>query len=520
MMRKKCIQTIFVSCILLAGFQLLVNLSISTAFANEVLLDPLTQPKFINNLPIPARVDATNGGFFEVSITQLQQHLGIIDPLTEAPLMTTVWGYNGTYPGPTFVAQKDTPINVLWKNELVEEGVPLPHLLPVDTTLHWANPAGWPASGVPVVTHLHGGHSESASDGLPEAWFTPGFALTGPDFVKETYTYDNDQGAATLWYHDHALGITRLNVYAGLAGFYLLRDDNEQALIDNNIIPGDPYEIEIAIQDRLFKENGQLFYPAESEGELTENELPEPSVLPEVFGDLILVNGMTWPVLEVEPRKYRFRILNGSDSRFYVLEFRDSMENGISQQFLQIGTEDSLLPLPVLLNQLVIGPGERADLVFDFTDFNGQEIFLRNFGPDEPFKGLNPDGTLNDGEGGVLPPANPATTGQVMKFEVNLAFSDIPNATIDFDTRLRQDFIPLVQTGPTRELVLFEGLDNFGRLQPLLGTLAEGSLAWFEPITENPILNDIEVWEIYNATEDAHPIHLHLVAFQIIDRES
>ena len=514
-MSKKCIRTVFVAYILLVGFQLLsLNLNTSPAFAADDLLDPLTQPKFVNDLPIPKRVDATSGGFFEVHMTQFQQHLGIIDPLTQAPFMTTVWGYNGTYPGPTFVAQEDTPVSFLWKNELVEDGLPLPHLLPVDTTLHWADPEGWPASGVPTVTHLHGGHTESASDGLPEAWFTPAFALTGPDFVKETYTYDNDQEAATLWYHDHTLGITRLNVYVGLAGFYLLRDENEQSLIDNDIIPGDPYENEMVIQDKYFKSDGELFFPTEPSKE------PEASVLPEIFGDFILVNGMAWPVLQVEPRKYRFRLLNGSDSRFYVLQFRDSMEDGIPRQFLQIGTDDGLLPFPVPLTQLIIGPGERADLVFDFSEFNGQEIFLRNFGPDEPFKGLNPDGTLSDGEGGALPPADPSTTGQIMKFEVDLALSDTPDATIDSDTRLREDIIPLVQTAPTRELVLFEGLDSSGRIEPLLGTLEDGSLEWFEAITEKPRLNDVEVWEIYNATEDAHPIHLHLVAFQIINRES
>jgi spore coat protein A len=155
-------------------------------------------------------------------------------------------------------------------------------------------------------------------------------------------------------------------------------------------------------------------------------------------------------------------------------------------------------------------------------DFNGQtELTLRNFGPDDPFKGFNPDGTISDGHGGVAPPADPSTTGKIMKFVVNQPLDEnVPDATVGMGTVLRPDILPLTQDGEKRQLVLFEGLDEFGRLQPLLGTLQDGSLAWFEPITENPMIDDVEVWEVYNATEDAHPIHLHLVAFQIMNRES
>jgi spore coat protein A len=335
--------------------------------------------------------------------------------------------------------------------------------------------------------------------------------------VKKTFRYDNDQEAATLWYHDHALGITRLNVYAGLAGFYLLRDNNENQHIANGVLPGGDYEIEIVIQDRMFTSDGNLYFPSEDpEIEPGFDPLPDvPSIIAEFFGDFILVNSIAWPVLDVEPRKYRFRLLNGSDSRFYILRFDNEM------QFYQIGTDVGLLPDPVPLTELLIAPGERADLVVDFTDRYNDDIILQNFGPDDPFKGFNPDGTLSDGEGGVLPSADPNTTGLVMKFSVNLPFdTNIPNATVGVGTHLRPEITPLVQTGASRQLVLFEGLDNFGRLQPLLGTLAEGSLAWFETITENPMLDDVEVWEVYNSTEDAHPIHLHLVAFQIINRES
>jgi spore coat protein A len=508
---------------------ILTSWALGTAsHAAPPLLDAASHPKFENALPIPARLDATGGGHFEMEMDETVQWLGLVDH-RDRPLMTTVWGYGPvgagvTYPGPTFVAREDRRITVTWNNRLPDYNFPRgrrAHLLPVDPNIHLAHPV---EGGIPTVTHLHGGHTESASDGLPEAWFTQGFAELGPHFVKPTYTYDNDQEAATLWYHDHALGITRLNVYAGLAGFYLLRDDREDRLVDRGVLPGGPYEIEIVVQDRMFTKQGELFYPStDPEIEPGFPPLPrDPSAIAEFFGDFILVNGAAWPTLSVEPRKYRFRFLNGSDSRFYVLEFRNDRWNGDARSFLQIGTDVGLLHKPVGLTQLLFAPGERADLLVDFAGLSdGTEIFLRNFGADDPFKGFNEDGTISDGEGGALDPADPMTTGQIMRFVVDRPFDEtIPDATVDENTPLRPTISPLQQTGATRELVLFEGLDEYGRLQPLLGTLAEGSLAWFEPITETPHLDDVEVWEVYNATEDAHPVHLHLVAFQIVERES
>ena len=517
------------------------------------LLDPTTQLKFSNPLPIPARIDARAGGNFEMTMQQRTQYLGLTNS-SGSPLSTEIWGYgpvNGavTYPGPTFVAQKDVKITATWNNELVDaSGNNLPHLLPVDPTLHIAHQPNpdptymsnlewvrhWynDLNNIPTVVHLHGGHTESASDGLPEAWFTQGFNKMGAQFKKQKYTYHNDQEAATLWYHDHALGITRLNVNAGLAGFYLLRDPVEDMLNTNDVLPSGPYEIEIVIQDRMFTQEGDFFWPAFNgdpayddfiTGEdvtLPSDEFPDnggPTALAEFFGDFILVNGAPWPNLDVEPRKYRFRLLNGSDSRFYVLKFDDDTP------FLQIGTDDGLIASATELEQLVIAPGERYDVVVDFTGrVEGSQIIMQNFGPDEPFKGFNDDGSISDGEGGVVPPANPATTGQVMRFSVNQPLDQaVLNAGVINGTRLRDDIVLHNTTGvPTRQLVLFEGTDEFGRLQPLLGTMNEGSLAWFEPITENPMLGAVEVWEVYNATADAHPIHLHLVSFQIINRES
>jgi len=496
----------------------------------QPLLDPATHPKYLDPVPVPSVIDATTPQHFEMQMNETTQWLGLRDIGNgNAPLMTTVWGYGlaggpVSYPGPTFVAKKNVGITVTWNNNLPPYNSGFPglggHLLPVDPTLHMAHPT---LGGIPAVTHLHGGHSESASDGLPEAWFTQGFAETGPHFVKQRYTYDNDQEAGTLWYHDHALGITRLNVYAGLAGFYLLRDNNELRLLRQNVLPQGPYELGLAIQDRMFSADGQLFYPStDPDIEPGFDPLPPgPSAIAEFFGDFILVNGKAWPYLNVEPRKYRLRLLNGSDSRFYVFEFRDDVLAGTAQPFLQIGTDVGLLQYPVPLERLLLAPGERADVVVDFSAFaDGAELYLRNLAPDEPFKGFNADGTISDGEGGVADPADPATTGQIMKFMVQTPEAMLPDAAVGVGTRLRPNLQPLQQRGATRQLALFEGRDNYGRLQPLLGTLDQGSLAWFEPITENPMVNDVELWEVYNATEDAHPIHLHLVALRIVNRES
>lgn len=515
----------------------------------QALLDPVTHPKFITPLPIPGEIDMSSGGTYDISMEQTVQHLGLYGP-GMVPLNTTVWGYGllgqgVSYPGPTFETQKDKAVNITWHNRLPTTG----HILPTDVSLHMAHPTPprhtlipadefFAAGYIPAVAHLHGGHTESGSDGLPEAWYTQetmGMVYEGNYNVNgNMYHYDNDQDAATLWYHDHALGITRLNVYAGLAGFYLLTDQNEKNMLKSNVLPQKGYTVEIVIQDRMFYDNGELFLPAFSGdpwfGDPEEPlDLPfGPSVVAEFFGNFILVNGVAWPNYRVEPRKYRFRLLNGSDSRFYVLNFSNGMK------FLQIGTDMGFLDNAVELEELVIAPGERADLIVDFTGMDNANIVLQNRGPDVPFRGLNADGSLNDGEGGALAPADPLTTGRIMQFSVdkNLKRSKkFTDASVENGTDLRPGTIASLYGSQvtTRLLALFEGMDADGRLQPLLGIIngddekgvggeVNGSLAWFEEITEKPGLNDVEIWQVYNATEDAHPIHLHLVKFQILGR--
>jgi spore coat protein A len=269
------------------------------------------QYAFQNDLPIPDIIDRTNGGSITLGVWQTSQFLGLYDVHGDR-LYTTVWGYgesagDTTYPGPTILAYEGVPITVNWQNNLPLTG----HLLPVDTSLHFAESTSHPLTKgfVPIVTHLHGGHNDSKFDGLPDQWFTQpgpnGLPDVGSKFFSSSMTYDNTQDAATLWYHDHALGMTRLNVYAGLAGFYVLQDENRDKLVEAGVLPSGDHDIGMAIQDRAFTKDGQLYYPAYKTDPLPgthdhvkdavpkefykENGNDAPSIVPEFFGDTILV---------------------------------------------------------------------------------------------------------------------------------------------------------------------------------------------------------------------------------------
>lgn len=450
--------------------------------------------KFVDALPIPSVLKEKgkrNGiPYYEVEMKQIQQQLHRDLP------PTTVWGYNGMFPGPTFEVRRNEPILVKWENKL-----PFEHLLPVDRTLHGAEPD---EPSVRTVVHLHGGRVRPENDGYPEAWFTKDFKNFGRKFLHEVYYYPNCQRPTTLWYHDHAIGITRLNVYAGLAGFYLIRDHEEKKLN----LPRGKYEIPLVIQDRSFyldknhERFGELFYPSQPGQEPTplpsepiDPELPNPSVVPEFFGNTILVNGKVWPYLEVEPRKYRFRILNGSNSRFY----RMRLSSGQNHSFYQIGTDGGFLEHRVPISELILAPAERADVIIDFSAFKGQNLILTNDAP-SPF----PFGDA----------PSPDLT-QIMQFRVKQKAykpdkSEIPERLSCLE-RLDEDDAVTV-----RENRLVESEDEFDRLKLLLNDMDWNEL----PITETPYNGTVEVWELYNLTPDTHPIHLHLVQFQILDRQS
>jgi spore coat protein A, manganese oxidase len=400
---------------------------------------------------------------------------------------TTLWGYNAQYPGPTFEARRGHPIAVRWMNHL-----PNRHMFPIDETLHGVG--GEPA--VRTVVHLHGHKVLPESDGYPEAWFTNNFAQTGPFFELRTYRYPNDQAATQLWYHDHALGATRLNNYAGLSGVYLLRDRVE----DDLNLPDGPFEIPLIIQDRFFNPDGSLLYPVIDDGGDPDPRVP-PVWIPEFFGDTVLVNGKVWPVLEVEPRKYRFRILNASNARFYHLtlnEARGATATGRpGPPFIQIGTDGGFLPAPVRLTDLTIGVAERFDVIIDFSGAEGQSFILNNDAK-APF----PDGD------DVVPE-------NVMMFKVARRLSSRDTSSIP------RSLAPVPLLDPrssvaTRDLVLTE-LDSAAPFEnPIIALI---NAPWADPVTETPRAGSVELWRIINTTGDAHPIHIHLIQFQILDRQ-
>ena len=412
-----------------------------------------------------------------------------------------------SYPGRSFVVNSRTPIKVLWKNELADKKtgkpLPLPMYVPADQTIHIASPQNptYPARGVPTDTHLHGGFTEYQSDGYPDAWATPFFAQHGSYFMKKTFTYSNAQQAALLWYHDHALGYTRLNNYAGFAGAYVIRDKNEAKLIKNHQIPSGDYEVPLIIVDKMFTSDGQLFFPYFDPTHVAQ---PQPSVLPEFFGDFMLVNGKAWPYLEVAPGKYRFRVLNACDSRFLDLHLVQNPAAPSDIPMVQIATDQGFLNSPVTISHILLAPAQRVDLVIDFSQFKGQTLTLMNTA-NAPY----PDGDAPD----------PLSTGLVMTF----------NVTKDLNKKQPKVILPahlqhkpiktLHPTAPTRQVLLFETDDEYGRTMPLLGTPALGALMWMDPTTEKPVLGTTEIWEIYNTTADAHPIHLHAGNFQILDRQ-
>ena len=653
-------------------------------------LDPLTIPKYVTPLVIPPVLHDDGGAptNVEVALRQIEQQVLPPTDINGNPLpRTPLWAYGdpanpATFnnPGFTIEVTKDTMTTVTWRNELVDaNNTYLPHIIQdaagtplVDQTLHWANPAqaecadgsfrtdcrgisDQPYSGpVPMVVHVHGAHVGPGSDGYPEAWWLPaannipaGYATEGRFFksangadtanaIGQGYAidmYPNDQPTTTLWYHDHSLGMTRLNVYAAGAGFWMIRnaDDSETGLL-SGVLPGPApafgenpngadrakiREIPLAIQPKSFNIDGTQFYPANraffeglglgqtfDQNAVDGLNIPfiptgssdiSPVWNPEAFFNTMVVNGNTWPQLEVAPERYRFRFVNASDSRFLNLSLRILKKNGKPGDelpFYQIGSEQGLLPQVVQIETgfatplapgapypknpsqkvkgrfkqqaLLMGPAERPDVIVDFTGLPaGTIVRMINTAPDAPFGGF-PD-----------VPADPATTGQVMQFVVNPVLANpagdpstppnllalestitLPNGTV---VASAGGAPKLGVSTATRDLALLEeesaticvtvdaktGVINAvpGSIPPLcagggvpfapkaavlgvngsggpLGTPGGAQVQlWADPIAQNPQIGATETWELWNWSADAHPIHLHLVKFEVVERQ-
>jgi len=554
-----------------------VFLSASHAYAqvgSQIPIDPESIPQFVDPVPHFAglRVDATGGNLIIEYVPGSQVAVSTGTPVTGGTVgitpgvgETPVWAYRlsndgGTtftpplWPAFTIETERGIPLNVEYRNMLIGQTYADVNLI-ADQTLHWADPNGEhgsfaPYEGpVPVVPHLHGGEVPSESDGGPDAWFTPNYAATGPswglDGTDQYYYYPNSQEAATLWFHDHALGATRLNVYAGLAGFYFLRGIDEEIshlpgwsgddLVKevapestSGVFNPEPYlpEIELAFQDRMFDEAGELYFPNDPS-----NPTYHPFWTPEFIGDVITVNGKTWPYLSVAPRKYRFRLLNGSNARFYELFLtgdNGEEEEGdeLSLDIVQIGTDGGLMDSPVTIDgKLVLAPGERADVVIDFSTSSPNQKWILKNTANTPY----PDGDVE---------ADPATTGKIMQFVVNGQMVSAKNPVqpgmdkSKVPTKLRTksivkltDFAGKTKVTPDvkRQLTLNEVMANDAPLEALVNNSKWDLNGMDVPglgETEFPQEGDVELWQIINLTGDAHPIHLHLVQFQVVSRQA
>jgi spore coat protein A len=532
-----------------------------------------------------------------------------------------------TYTGPVILNQRATdatpnPTTITWVNDLgnTRDTNVLAYKYSTDQTLHWADPlnmemnmcnhmAMYPAfqsecalnygedllnpgtfttAPIPAVVHLHGGEVPPEIDGGPDAWFTSDGAYQGHSYYTKNpgidapntavYAYPNTQEATPAWVHDHTLGATRLNVYAGLAGGYLISDPNlilpaglsAYGLARGGVVGASELTVPLVIQDRMFDTNGQLFFPADSAGGVLWTSNPEhPYWVPEFLGDTIVVNGKAWPYLNVEPKRYRFLLLNGSNARAYEMNVVDPA-GGPAPNFYVIGTDGGYLDTPVMVKKLIMQPGERYEVILDFSTANlGANLVIKNTAK-SPF----PNGVAPQG----------ATLGQIMQFRVEACTSNqcgaadtsfnpaVAGATI---RTVGQKIVrlpgtvsgpPIVTSGTNqnvqkiRQLTLNEvmgmpmnvtdpvtGLPAAypgGPLEILVNNTKWGgeringvsdSHFTFEPIpgftgvtlngnttyySELPREGDTEIWEIVNLTADAHPIHLHLVQFQVIDRQA
>ncbi len=424
------------------------------ASGDDDLLDIGSLPRFVDPLPIPRRaspLQSTGGGAAQYRIDMHQFQAKVHRDLPP----TTMWGYDGVSPGPTIEVRSGSPIRVDWTNNL-----PSKHLFTVDRTLDGASSD---KPEVRAIVHLHGGRVGPESDGYPESWIGPGRSAS--------HYYPNQQDAAALFYHDHAMGITRLNTAAGLVGLYLIRDEFEDRLN----LPGGEFEAPLVVVDRSFTSKGQIFYPVSGD--------PEKPWVSEYYGGGILVNGKLFPFLNVQPRRYRFRILNASNSSFYVFSVSPELSfTSRPMPFFQIGGDQGLHSEPSQTETLILGPGERGDVIIDFSSSRGKELYLRT-------KAAN-----------------------ILQFRVSNTRVDDPSQV---PATLRPvPGIPESAAVRTRELTLSDYQDRLGRSKRMLLNGAR----WADPVTEKVVLGSTEIWSFINPTDESHPIHLHLVRFQLLDR--
>ena len=421
---------------------------------DDTLLDVGALPKYVDALTIPRKAKPLEPMPGTRHSAQAEVHYRIAMREFTARVhrdvpLTKIWGYDGSCPGPVIEARSGTAVSVEWINEL-----PSQHLFPIDHTLHGAE-ADKPL--VRTAVHLHGGRVGPASDGYPENWITPG--------NSQVCFYPNNQEATALFYHDHAMGITRLNTAAGLMGLYLIRDELEDELN----LPKGLNEIPLVLMDRSFRKDGQIYYPVSGD--------PKSPWVSEYYGAGILANGKLFPYLDVKPCKYRFRFLNSSNGSFYVLALaQDTAFASPNQPFFQIGSDQGFLARPQSIDSVILGPGERLDLVVDFSAHAGRNLYLRT------------------------------KVAMIMQFRVASGTvrdsSSVPQSLRQTPRIAESDVVR------TRAMTIADYQDRLGRSHVML----LNGCHWSMPVTEKPVLNSVEIWSFINLTDDSHPIHLNLGA--------
>lgn len=554
-------------------------------------IQPLRMVGAVGGIPLAVK-DTVNPGWWKPGVDHytidIAQFTDQLHP--DLPNPTRLWGYGQ---GPTsgfkhlggvIAVKRDTPVQITFRNAL-----PPTHIIPVDNTImgvmgNQNNRAN---------THLHGGFVPWTSDGGPMAWWDPN-GHVGPCFLNNSvlragqivpngeaeYYYPNHQSARLMWYHDHTFGITRINAYAGVASAYVVYDDYELSLVATNNLPGplDPRTMYLVFQDKIFVSSNiaatdptwQTIMPASRPGDLwyahqydvdrwslgAGAPTPDPSVIPEFFGDTILVNGSVFPYVEVEPRQYRLRMLNACNARFLNPRLvyangatpPDSTEpaNSAGPNFTQIASEGGFLPAPVMLNgpsqpRLLLAPAERADLIVDFRDAPPGSILILYSDAPAPYP-MGDD--INDYYFGrlidppiVTPEGRGPNTRTLLQFRVKpLVGAADPAVNLPAVLTPLDPFLVAQTPGaptaipagvPVRRLTLNEDFDAFGRLIQFIGTdqapipasPAAFGRAYLDQPTEVVLAGATEVWEIINLTGDTHPIHFHLVNVQVLSRQ-
>jgi spore coat protein A, manganese oxidase len=505
-----------------------IFLTSSTPVSAVDLLTPSDVPKWMDPLPVPGLMNNPFANDFNLTIGMypIEQYYH-----ASFPVPTKMWGYgrdqaNAHSPANTIVALRGTPITVHWKNCLVDPstGLPLKHPFDIDRTIPWADPLHEGPlftrydGPIPTCVHLHGGEVKAPADGHYMSWYTPEKELvTGdPNYVQlhgdtydctspsQTAHYENEQPAGLIWYHDHAFGIDRLNVMAGLFGGYAIVDLNDNSI--GKIPLADGFDIPLIVQDRKISTDYQIAYV----GDVT-NPTVHPYWFPEFFGDMIVVNGKIWPYLNVEPREYRFRFLNGSDARFYNYYIADEFGNPIYRNddpdhlgnpfsFLQIGTDGGFLPHPVRLTGFLEAPAERMDCLFDFSGYEGQTLYIMN----------DANGPYPDGD-----PVDPDGNAWILKIVVGNTVvhpQGFPSLDESFVLKTKATDPPYTVE---RNVVLYEKEGPGGPLAMFLD-----GIDMSDPRSiYKPVVGTVEKWNIINTTMDAHPMHWHLTQLQILSRQ-